>query len=589
MGFNDLSSFLKVLERAGELKRVSVEVNPELEVTEIATRVVKQGGPAILFENVTGSSYPLVINIFGSAKRIRLALGKDPSELGEELVRLAQAAQPLSWVKLWKSRRTLLRLRHMRTTKAFRAPAQQVVEDPRLDQMPVLKCWPKDAGRFITFGLTLTQHPQTKVRNLGLYRYQLHSPSSTGMHWQIQKGGGFHFAEAEKRSQTLPVAVILGADPALLMAAIAPLPEGMDEVAFSGFLRGRPTSMTRGRSIPFLVPARAEFILEGEVSPQDLAVEGPFGDHFGHYSHAAPYPVFRLRKVTRREKPIYLAAVVGKPPQEDRFLGDAMQEVVGPLIRLIRPEVQDLWAYYEAGFHNLLVVGVHQRYGKEAVKTALGILGEGQLSLTKCVVMVDAQVNVRDIHAVFQAIRNNFDPAEDFILLPGTAMDTLDFTSFTMNLGSKMILDATRKPKTRGSRKYVLTERSLQGLKDKDQRILGWRMWDDTLLVVQVKSDGRKVLDGLLRESALEGVKIVAVVSPDVDLEDIESTLWGLFTRFDCARDVIFTGTHLTGSAVRYSGCLGIDATWKNGYPDPLEMTEEIREKVNARWTSYGL
>jgi 4-hydroxy-3-polyprenylbenzoate decarboxylase len=409
------------------------------------------------------------------------------------------------------------------------------------------------------------------------------------MHWQIQKGGGFHYAEAEKRMLTLPLAVVIGTDPYLLMAAIAPLPEGMDEVAFSGFLRGSPMALAKGRSIPMKVPANAEFILEGEVAPQERVLEGPFGDHFGHYSHAAPFPVFHIRKMTRKANPIYLAAVVGKPPQEDRYLGDAMQEVMGPLIRMIRPEVQDLWAYYEAGFHNLLVVGVRQRYGKEAIKSALGLLGEGQLSLTKCLIVVDAQVNVRDFHAVLQAIYQNFDPAEDFLLLPGTALDTLDFTSYTMNLGSKMVIDATRKPKTRSFSKFVLTERDLHALKEKDHRISGWRFWDETLLVVQVKSEGRKVLEKLIHDPALEGVKMIAVVSPDVDLEDSVSTLWGIFTRFDCARDVIFSGTHLVGSVVRYTGSLGIDATWKAGFPEPLEMPEEIREKVNARWAEYGI
>jgi menaquinone biosynthesis decarboxylase len=589
LAFVDLPSYLKALERAQELKRIPVEVDPELEITEIATRVVKKEGPALLFEKVKGSPYPLVINIFGSARRIEMALGRPPAQLGEDLVRLAQAVQPPSWLKLLKSRRALWRVSKMRTSRAWRVPAQAVVEDPDLSQLPILKCWPKDSGRFITFGLVITQHPLTKVRNVGLYRLQMMSPSSTGMHWQIQKGGGFHFAEAEKLGKTLPVTVIVGTDPYLLMASVAPLPEGMDEIAFSGFLRGAPMALAKGRSIKMKVPANAEFILEGEVSPQERAVEGPFGDHFGHYSHAAPFPVFRIRKVTRKENPIYLAAVVGKPPQEDRYIGDAMQEVMGPLIRLIRPEVNELWAYYEAGFHNLLVVGVHQRYVKEAMKTGLGLLGEGQLSLTKCLILVDAQVNVRDFHAVLQAIHHNFDPAEDFHLIAGTAQDTLDFTSFTMNLGSKMILDATRKPKTRPARKWVLTERGLDALKAKDHRITGWQLWDEALLVVQVKADGRHVLESLVHDAALEGVKIVAVVSHDVDLEDRVSTLWGIFTRFDCARDVVFTGTHLNGSVVRYSGCLGIDATWKTGYPEALEMPEEIREKVTARWSSYGL
>jgi menaquinone biosynthesis decarboxylase len=589
LAFGDLPSYLAALERARELKRISVEVDPELEITEIATRVVKNEGPALYFEKVKGSPYPLVINIFGSARRIELALGKPPAELGEDLVRLAQSVQPPSWLKLFKARRTLRRVFQMRTARAFRKPSQAVVEEPNLNNLPILKCWPKDAGRFITFGLVVTQHPLTKVRNVGLYRLQMLSPSSTGMHWQIKKGGGFHYEEADKRGQTLPTAVVLGTDPYLLLAAVAPLPEGMDEIAFSGFLRGSPLALAKGKSIPMKVPANAEFILEGEVAQHERAVEGPFGDHFGHYSHAAPFPVFRIRKVTRKINPVYLAAVVGKPPQEDRYIGDAMQEVMGPLIRLIRPEVHELWAYYEAGFHNLLVVGVHQRYAKEAIKTALGLLGEGQLSLTKCLVLVDAQVNVRDFHAVLQAIHQNFDPSEDFQLFPGTALDTLDFTSFTMNLGSKMILDATRKPKARTIRKFVLTDRGLHSLKEKDHRITGWRIWDETLLVIQVKSEGRKVLENLLQEPVLEGVKIVAAVSQDVDLEDLVSTLWGIFTRFDCARDVVFSGTHLVGPVVRHTGCLGIDATWKPGYPDPLEMTEEIREKVNARWASYGI
>jgi 4-hydroxy-3-polyprenylbenzoate decarboxylase len=589
LAYNDLPSFLRALERAHELKRIRVEVDPELEITEIVTRVVKNEGPALLFEKVKGSPYPVAINIFGSARRMELALGARPSELGEELVRLAQAVQPPSWLKLWKSRRALWRVSRMRAKSVRKAAVQAVLEDPDLSQLPILKCWPKDAGRFITFGLVLTEHPLTRVRNVGLYRLQVLSPAATGMHWQIQKGGGFHYAEAEKRGQILPVAVIIGADPCLLMAAVAPLPEGMDEVAFSGFLRGRPLGMAKGRSISLRVPANAEFVLEGEVAPQERAVEGPFGDHFGHYSHAAPFPVFRIRKMTRKTHPIYLGAVVGKPPQEDRYIGEAMQEVMGPLIRLIRPEVQDLWAYYEAGFHNLLVVGVQQRYGKEAVKSALGLLGEGQLSLTKCLVLVDSQVNVRDFHAVLQAIHQNFDPSEDFLLLPGTALDTLDFTSYTMNLGSKMVIDATRKPNARPLRKFVLTDHDLHALKEKDHRISGWRLWDETLLVVQVKNEGRKVVEQLIRDAALEGVKIVAAVSQDVDLEDRESTLWGIFTRFDCARDVLFSGTHLVGSVVRYTGCLGIDATWKTGYPEPLEMTEEVREKVNARWKEYGI
>jgi len=589
MPYLNLPSFLRELERRQELKRVAVEVDPELEITEIVTRVSREEGPALLFEKVKGSPYPLAINVYGSARRIEIALGCAPAQLGQELLRAAQAVQPPRFIQLWKERRTFQRALAMRTRRSWLPASQQVQEEPALESLPVLKCWPKDGGRFLTFGMTLTQHPLTGVCNLGLYRLQAFSSRTTGMHWQIQKGGGFHYAEAEKRGQALPLAVIIGSDPYLAMAAVAPLPEGMDEIAFSGFLRQRPLNMTRARTIPLRVPAEAEFILEGQVPLHERHMEGPFGDHFGHYSHAAPYPVFHINTVTHRKNPVYHATVVGKPPQEDRYLGDAMQEIMGPLIRLIRPEVKDLWAYYEAGFHNLLVVSVTQRYGKEAMKTAMGLLGEGQLSLTKCLVVVDAAVNVRDFHAVLQAIDQNFDASEDVLILPGVPLDTLDFTSFTMNLGSKMIIDATRKPKTRAGRKSGMSSASYQWLKEQDSRILGWKLWDDALLVVQVRQEGRRILETLVKAPALQGVKIVAVVSADVDLEDRVATLWGLFTRFDCARDILFTETSLFGPTVRYAGRLGIDATWKTGYPEPLEMSDEIREKVNARWASYGL
>ncbi|MFA5974706.1 MAG: menaquinone biosynthesis decarboxylase [Elusimicrobiota bacterium] len=589
MSFRNLSSFLTELEQQKELRRIRVEVDPELEITEIATRVVRQEGPALLFEKVKGSPFPLAINIFGSARRIELALGRPPQQIGQELLSLAQSMNPPRWLGLWKSRKALRRTFAMHTQVVlWGAPSQQIVQEPALDRLPVLKCWPQDGGRFITFGLVMTRHPQTGVRNVGVYRMQVFGPSSTGMHWQIQKGGGFHYSEAERRGQNLPLAVVIGADPCLLLAAVAPLPEGMDEVAFSGFLRGSPARLVKARSIPMRVPSEAEFILEGYVHTDERAMEGPFGDHFGHYSKAAPFPVFHVRSMTHRKRPIYLAAVVGKPPQEDRYLGNATQEILSPLIRLIHPEIQELWAYYETGFHNLLVVSVRQRYGKEAVKTGLGLLGEGQLSLTKCLVLVDTNVNVRDSHAVFRAIQQNFDPSEDVLILPGTPLDTLDFTGDAMATGGKINLDATRKPNIRPVRKSP-PQQSFHFLKERDSRIIGWKLLDDALLVVQVGREGRSILESLLYDAALEGIKIVAMVSPDVDLEDRESTLWGIFTRFDCVRDVTFTEMRLDGPVARYGGRMGIDATWKKGYPDPLEMNEEIREKVNVRWDEYGI
>ncbi len=325
--------------------------------------------------------------------------------------------------------------------------------------------------------------------------------STTGMHWQIQKGGGFHFVQAEKRGQAFELAVALGTDPALLLATVAPLPENIDEAMFAGFLRGRRTEFTRARSIGIDVPAHAEFVLEGVVHPGERRMEGPFGDHFGHYSLAAEFPVFHLSAITHKRDPIYPATVVGIPPMEDKFLGDATQLILGPLARIVHAEISSLWAYYEAGFHNLLVVSVDQRYGKEAMKTALGLMGMSQLSLTKCMVLVSEGVNVRNFDEVMKEVRDHFDPHFDFVMIPRVPLDTLDFTSATMNLGSKMILDATRKPapRVRMARREQLSGASaVQAVRGAHPAIVDANLVHETLLLVKVSGQGRDVVTALV-------------------------------------------------------------------------------------------
>src|SRR5258706_8503724 len=313
--------------------------------------------------------------------------------------------------------------------------------------------------------------------------------AAPGMDWQIQKGGGFHYYQAEKLGKEFELAVALGTDPALLLATVAALPEGLDEAMFAGFLQNRRVEFKRGKTISIPVPASAEFILEGVVPAGERRMEGPFGDHFGHYSAAAEFPVFHLRTITHRENPIYPAIVVGKPPMEDKFLGDATQQILGRLVKLIHKEVQDLWAYYEAGFHNLLVVSIDERYHKEAMKAALGLMGTDQLSLTKCLVTVSTGVDVRDWHAVVREIRENFDPHFDFIMIPNVPLDTLDFTSYKMNLGSKMIIDATKKQRMRNEKHRALDLVALRStLSAIDRRILETNLIDETLLLVKVDS-----------------------------------------------------------------------------------------------------
>ncbi|HTP12228.1 MAG TPA: menaquinone biosynthesis decarboxylase [Bacteroidota bacterium] len=586
MDFRSLGEFVRYLESVGELVRVSAEVDPVLEVTEISTRALKERMPALLFENVKGSRFPLAINTLASERRIELALGKDSDRLGKELVEFVERAIPPSGKTLSFSGSVLRRIVASRVRRVSRPLSQQVVDQPNLDALPVIKCWPGDGGRFVTLPQVVTYDPNTGKRNIGMYRMHVFDARTTGMHWQIQKGGGFHYYQADKLNKPFELAVALGTDPAMLLATVAALPEGMDEAMFAGFLRTKPTEMTKGRTIGIEVPANAEFVLEGVVQPAERKMEGPFGDHFGHYSAASEFPVFHLTAVTHRKNPVYPATVVGIPPMEDKFLGDATQRILGPLARLLHSEVRGLWAYYEAGFHNLLVVSIEERYQKEAMKTALGLLGMGQLSLTKCLIAVSEDVDPRDFRQVLKSVRENFDPHYDFIMLPKVPLDTLDFTSYTMNLGSKMILDATRK------RREVRRERDHGRVKKTDvlamdRRILDARFIADGFLLVKVQAHGRSVVERLLRKRELQHLTLVAVVSEDVDLTDKENYIWGVFTRFDCERDVIFSKQKLVGISPVYEGVMGIDATWKTGYPETLRMDEEIVRKVDNRWNEY--
>ncbi len=600
-----LREYVQHLERHGELHRTLVEIDPALELTEICVRALREGKPALFVERPARSSIPLVANHFASARRIELALGRHPDQIGAELISFLERTFPPTLRSILENRKVLGRLLKGRTRSASSGVSQEVVDRPDLDALPVQTCWPGDGGRFITYGQVVTCDPVGGRRNIGIYRMHVFDRSTTGMHWQIQKGGGFHYHRAEKLGQELPLAVALGTDPSLLLAAVAALPEGIDEAMFAGYLNNRRVEFIPAKSVPLSVPADAEFILEGVVPPGERRPEGPFGDHFGHYSAAAEFPVFHIKTVTRRRDPVYPAIVVGRPPMEDKFLGDATQQMLGPLIRLIHKEVTDLWAYYEAGFHNLLAVAIEQRYQKEAMKAALGMMGTDQLALTKCMVMVSAGVSVRNWHAVLSEIRENFDPRHDFVMIPRVPLDTLDFTSYSMNLGSKMIIDATRKPgrasgeprsdRTPGTRlkSLVADVRSL------DRRILDASLVDDALLLVKVDTPtsgstgqaappatraGMEIAGRLVSMPELSPLKIIATVSPDVDIHSRESYIWGVFTRFDCERDVVFKDQRLVGISPVYGGVMGIDATWKPGYPEPLTMPEETVKRVDEKW-----
>jgi 4-hydroxybenzoate decarboxylase subunit C len=578
MPFPGLQEFIGYLEKKGHLKRIRAEVDPELEITEITQRVLREGGPALLFERPKGGSMPVVMNLFGTMERVRIALGREPAEIGREILSTLERINPPSLKGLWHSRGFLRRALLAHPSTVASGASQEIVTEPDLTRLPVLKCWPGDAGRFITYGMSLTHHPQTRRRNLGLYRLQVFSKDRTGMHWQSMKGGRGHYWEAERERKDLEVAVVIGADPILMMTGILPLPEDVDEIAFAGFLRGKSVPMVRARTLDMMVPANAEIVLEGIVPAGERRVEGPFGDHFGHYSDAAEFPVFHVRKVTQRRNAVYAATVVGKPPQEDKYLGVAAGEMIGPLIKVINPNIVDMCAYAGAGFHNLLVVSLKERHPKEVLKTAMSLLGTGQLSLTKVMVMVGPDRNPGDFRGVLRDLWQRFGPEDHMWLLPFAPLDTLDFTSFKMHVGSKLVLDAsggllnTREPGDVDPQIY-------------DKRIESWRLLDGGFLVVVVRQQAREVVRNLVK--APLGVRFVVAVSPDVHVDDDENLQWGIFTRFDPARDMFFGEQTFAGARPIYRGQIGIDATWKEGYPAPLVMDDSIIKLVDRRWSEY--
>ena len=450
MRFDDLRSFLDFLDDHGELQRITAPVDPILEIAEITDRVCKQHGPALLFSNVQGSSMPVVMNTFGSYRRTAWALGADRFEdLGtqvEDLLALALAGPPQGFRGKLQALNKLRGVAGAGPRLVTSAPCQEVDrgEDFKLSELPILKCWPDDGGRYITLPLVFTHDPNTGKRNVGMYRLQVFDDKTLGMHWHLHKGGAEHYRHAEGEQQRLEVAVVLGAAPAAIYAATAPLPPGIDEMVFAGFLRGKPVDMVRCKTVDHNVPAHAEIVLEGYVDPAERRVEGPFGDHTGYYSLADEYPVLHLTRMTHRRDPIYPSIIVGRPPMEDDYLGKATERLFLPLIKMVVPEVVDINMPFEGVFHNLVIVSIEKRYPGQAQKVCYALWGMGQMMLAKHIIVVDADVNVQDLSEVTWRVTNNIDPRRDTFLVDGP-LDALDHAAPLPHFGSKMGIDATRK------------------------------------------------------------------------------------------------------------------------------------------------
>lgn len=450
MAYPDLQSFIQKLENKKLLHRITTEVDAKLEITEITDRVCKQGGPALLFENVKGYQIPVLTNAFGSLERMQLALEVDALDrIGDELINIIQPPElPSTFMDKLKTLPKLAQLSSFLPKQVRTGPCKEVInkDNPSLDMLPVLHCWPEDGGPFITLPLVFTRDPQTGRRNVGMYRMQVYDSRTTGMHWHIHKDAAEHY---RKKGAKMPVAVALGADPATIYAATAPLPHGVDEILFAGFLRKEPVEMVKCETVDLEVPARAEIILEGYVDPAETRLEGPFGDHTGYYSLADQYPVFHLTCITHRKKPVYPATIVGRPPMEDAYLGKATERIFLPLMRMQLPEVVDMNMPPEGVFHNCVIVSIRKSYPGQARKVMCALWGMGLMMLAKLIIVVDAGVDVQNVSEVMWRVFNNIDPRRDVMMVDGP-LDALDHSSPLPHYGSKMGIDATTKTRDEG-------------------------------------------------------------------------------------------------------------------------------------------
>ncbi len=580
--FRNLRQFLAALNDRNDLRRIRVEVDSDLEAAEIHRRVIAAGGPALLFENVKGAAFPLVTNLFGTRERVQLAFGDRPREIIAQVARLPEELMPPSLGRLWSQRRLIRSLTKVGMARRGTGPVSAVRGEPGVAAtMPLLRTWAEDGGAFLTLPLVYTQHPLTHGHNLGMYRMQRFSDATFGMHWQIGKGGGFHHAVAEGRNEPLPVNVFLGGPPALILAAIAPLPENVPELLLASLVLGEKLPLVRVPETTLPVPAEAEFALVGEVRPHERRPEGPFGDHYGYYSLTHDYPVFRPRTIYHRRDAILPATVVGKPRQEDFFIGDFLQELLSPLFPVVMPAVRDLWSYGETGYHSLSAAVVAQRYKREAMASAFRILGEGQLSLTKFLLVLDESVPLRDFRRVLEHVLARADFRSDLYVFGNLSMDTLDYCGPKVNEGSKGVLLGVGP-----------AIRALPAVFDGalPPEVEDARAWCPGCLVVSGPSfaaepdAGRRVA----RTSSFAKWPLVVLVDDVAEAVRSEASfLWTTFTRFEPAADIHAASLELVRNHPSWTPPVVIDARKKPHHPAELICDSRTAETVDRRWKDY--
>lgn len=587
MTFKDLQSYIKALDERGEIAHIYEEVDAELEITEIADRLSKDYGKGLLCHKVKGSPYPLAINLMGTYERLNLGLGVNHlDEIAAEIEDYMNLSAYVTLMGKIKAIPKLAPLPFIFPRKVQKAPCQEVVEEPNLDLLPILKCWPQDGGRYITLPLVFTKDPENGQQNVGMYRLQVYDHKTTGMHWHLHKDGREIYEKYRRLGKKMPVSVAIGCDPTVIYAATAPLPKMIDEMIFAGYLKKRPIELVKCVTNDIHVPAHAEFILEGYVDLDELRTEGPFGDHTGYYSLADQYPVFHLEKITRKVNPVYPTTIVGKPPMEDCYLGKATERIFLPLMKFQCPEMVDMDFPLEGVFHNCAIVSIKKAFPKHANKVLYALWGLGQMMYTKMIIVVDEDVDVHDYKAVAKAVIGEVSDISHLIITEGP-LDALDHASARAFQGYRLGVDATRKsPLERGVVGGSLkTEANAQPAAQKSLM--------EALRIIKVdKTKSNSALTDMEAYMAAiqdDGLTLVVAVDTWIDETDLSTVSWKVFNNIDPSRDLkmLQNGNRLV---------VGIDATKKTladgqtrPWPDDIEMSQDIIDLVSKRWASYGI
>lgn len=586
MPIRNTRQFVEILRLENEVLEITEEVDPYLELAEIQRRVVAQKGKAVLFSRVKGSRFPVVTNLYGSEKRIEIAFSKRPEEFIRDAVEFAQHFFPPDLKKVWGAKKFVSPFLRIGRKKITQAPVMESVISPSdLSLIPQIQCWPEDGGAFITLPLVYTENPSSKKSNLGMYRIQLYNQIQCGMHIQIHRGGGFHFHEAERLEQNLPVHIYVGGPPALTIAATLPLPEDVPEIIFASLLMGERLRYAERKDLsPLPIIADADFCMVGDIIANERKPEGPFGDHYGYYSLQHDYPYVDVRHLLHQKNAIYPATVVGRPPQEDHYIACYLQELLKPLIHAVMPQVKDVWAFEESGVHSLAGAIVCDRYPREALATALRILGEGQLSLSKILMVTDQDCDVKDFKKFFQIILERIDFARDIFILSNISQDTLDYTGPKINEGSKAIFLGL------GSAKRNLPQGFSGEFKNK--------IFTDAHVfcpgAIAVSGPKYRAQDGvveiLAQEPALQNWPMVFLLDDaTAATKSAKDFIWHVFTRFEPAADLRARAVTTERYHFQFTPPIVIDCRLKPWYPKVLESDPGVVKKLEPIFKKYSL